>query len=97
MTRHADRCFAKKMAGGLEQEQPALRAGTGSPDGYHSAREPSDFDNDMDEELQQVESKEEEPMVESDNSDAGSILGCASLHSQRSTMENRDREWSSIS
>ena len=92
MTRHADRCFAKKMAGGLEQEQPALHAGTGSPDGYHSAREPSDFDNDMDEELQQVESKEEEPMVESDNSDAGSILGCASLHSQCSTMENRDRK-----
>ena len=29
-------------------------------------------------------------MVESDNSDTGSILGHASLHSQRSTMENRD-------
>ena len=87
MTRRADRFFAKKMAGGLEQEQPALRAGARSPDGYHSAREPSDFDNDTDEELQQVESEEEEPMV-----DAGSVLGRASLHSQRSTTENRDRK-----
>ena len=34
-------------------------------DGYHSAREPSDFDNDTEEELQDVES-EEEPMVESE-------------------------------
>ena len=92
MTRRTDRFFAKKMAGGLEQEQAALRAGTRSPDGYHSAREPLDFDNDTDEELQQVESEEEEPMVESDNSDAGSFLGHASLHSQRSTTENRDRK-----
>ena len=92
MTRRADKFFAKKMAGGSDQGQTALRAGAGSPDGYHSAREPSDFDNDTDEELQQVESEEEEPMVESDNSDAGSVLGRASLHSQRSTTENRDRK-----
>ena len=91
MTCRADKFFAKKMAGGSDQGQTALHAGAGSPDGYHSAREPSDFDNDTDEELQQVESEEEEPMVESDNSDAGSILGRASLHSQRSTTENRDR------
>ena len=90
MTRRADKFFAKRMAGGSEQEQPALRAGAGSPDGYHSAREPSDFDNDMDEELQEVESEEEEPMVQSDNSDVSSVLGRASLHSQRSTTENRD-------
>ena len=82
MTRRADKFFAKKMAGGSDQEQSALRTGAGSPDGYHSAREPSDFDNDTDEELQQVESEEEETMVESDNSDAGSVLGRASLHSQ---------------
>ena len=32
-------------------------------------------------------------MVESDNSDASSVRsGCASLHSQCSTMENRDRK-----
>ena len=91
MTRWADRFFAKKMAGGSEQEQPALHAGAGSPDGYHSAREHSDFDNDTDEEVQQVESEEEEPMVESDNSDVASVLGRASLHSQRSITENRDR------
>ena len=46
MTRHADKHFAKKVAGGLELEQPAFHATAGSPDGYHSAREPSDFDND---------------------------------------------------
>ena len=80
------------MVGGLEQEQPALCARARSPDGYHSAWEPSDFDNDTDEELQQVESEEEEPMVESDNSDASSILGRASLHSQRSPTENRDQK-----
>ena len=90
MKRRADKFFAKKIARGSGQGQTALRAGAGSPDGYHSAREPSDFDNDTDEELQQVESEEEEPMVESDNSDAGSVLGHASLHSQRSTTENRD-------
>ena len=90
MTCRADKFFAKKVAGGSEQEQSTLHARAASPDGYHSAREPSDFNNDTDEELQQVESKEEEPMVESDNSHAGSALGHASLHSQRSTMENRD-------
>ena len=92
MTRRANKFFAKKMAGGSDQEQPVLRAGAGSPDGYHLAREPLDFDNDTDEEQQQVEFKEEEPMVESDNSDVGSVLGRASLHSQRSTTENRDRK-----
>ena len=71
-------------------ERPALHAAAGSPDGYHSAREPSDLDNDTKEELQDVES-EEEPMVESNNSDTSSIRsGRASLHSQRSTTENRD-------
>ena len=39
-----------------------------------------------------MESEEEEPMVESDNSDVASILGRASLHSQRSTTENRDQK-----
>ena len=92
MTRRADKFFGKKMAGGSDQEQSTLHVGTGSPDGYHSAREPSDFDNDTDEELRQVESEEEEPMGESDNSDTGSILGAASLHSQRSMTENRDRK-----
>ena len=92
MTRRADKFFAKKMAGGSDQEQSALRAGAGSPDGYHSVREPLDFDNDTDEELRQVESEEEEPMVESDNSDTGSVLGHASPHSECSTTENRDRK-----
>ena len=92
MTRRADKFCAKKMVGGSDQEQSALRGGAGSPDGYHSAREPSDFDNDTEEELRQVESEEEEPTGESDNSDAGSVLGCASLHSQRSMTENRDRK-----
>ena len=59
---------------------------------YHSAREPSDFDNDTEEELRQVESEEEEPTGESDNSDAGSVLGRASLHSQHSMTENRYRK-----
>ena len=90
MTRRADNHFAKKVAGGMGLERPALHAAAGSPDGYHSAREPSDLDNDTKEELQDVES-EEEPMVESNNSDTSSIRsGRASLHSQRSTTENRD-------
>ena len=92
MTHWADKFFAKKMAGGSDREQSALRGGAGSPDGYHSAREPSDFDNDTEEEMRQVESEEEEPTGESDNSDTGSVLGRASLHSQRSTTENRDRK-----
>ena len=82
MTCHADKHFTKKVAGGQGLEQPALRDAAGSPDGYHSAREPSDFDNDTKEELQDVES-EEEPMVKSDNSETSSVRsGCASLHSQ---------------
>ena len=90
MTCHADKHFAKKVAGGTGLERLALHAAAGSPDGYHSAREPSDFDNDTEEELQDVES-EEEPVVESDNSDTSSVWsGHASLCSQRSTMENRD-------
>ena len=80
------------MAGGLEPERPALRTVAESPDGYHSAKETPDFDNDTEEEAQDVES-DEEPMVESDNSDASSVrLGHASLHSQCSTTENRDRK-----
>ena len=90
MTRCADKHFAKKVAGGLER--PALHAAARSPEGYHSAREPSDFDNDTKEELQDVES-EGEPMVESDNSNTSSVhSGCTSLHSQCSTTENRDRK-----
>ena len=90
MARRADKYFAKRLAGGLVQERSALHASAGSPEGYHSAREPSDFDNETKEELQDVES-EEEPMVESDNSDTSSVQsGRTSLRSQRSTMENRD-------
>ena len=90
MTHRADKYFAKKVAGGTGLERPALHATAGSPDGYHSAREPSDFDNDTEEESQDVES-EEEAMVESDNSDTSSVRsGHASLRSQHSTMENRD-------
>ena len=92
MTRRADKHFAKRVAGGHGLERPALHATAGSPDGYHSAREPSDFDNDTEEELQDVES-EEEPMVKSDNSDTSSVQsGHASLRSQCSTTENRDRK-----
>ena len=92
MTHRANKHFAKKVAGGTELERPALHVTAGSPDGYHSAREPSDLDNDTEEELQDVES-EEEPMVESDNSDTSSVWsGRASLRSQCNTMENRDRK-----
>ena len=72
MTRHANKFYAKRMAGGLEPECLALHAAAGSPDGYHSAKEPSDFDNDTKEELRDVESKEE-AAPESDNSDTSSV------------------------
>ena len=92
MTCRADKFFARKMAGGLEPEQPTLRTISGSPDGYHLAKETSDFDDDTEEEAQDVES-DEELTVESDNSDASSIWsGHASLHSQHSTTENRDQK-----
>ena len=92
MTHRTDKHFAKKVAGGMGLERPALHAAARSPDGYHSAREPSDFDNNTEEELQDVES-EEEPMVESDNSDTSSVQsGRTSLRSQHSTMENRDQK-----
>ena len=92
MTCRADKYFAKRLAGGLVQEQSALHASTGSLGGYHSAREPSDFDNKTEEELQDGES-EEEPMVESDNSNTSSVRsGHASLRGQRSTTENRDQK-----
>ena len=71
MTCRADKFFAEKMAGGPEPERPTLRTIAGSPDGYHSAKETSDFDNDTEEEALDVES-DEELMVESDNSDASS-------------------------
>ena len=92
MACRADKYFAKRLAGGPVQERSTLHAGTGSPDGYHLAREPSDFDNETEEELQDGKS-EEEPMVESDNSDTSSVQsGCTSLHSQCSTMEYRDQK-----
>ena len=92
MTRRADKFFAKKVARGLEPERPTLRTVAGSPDGYHSAKETSDFDDDTEEEAQEVES-DVELMVESDNSDDSSIRSDrAFLHSQRSTTENRDRK-----
>ena len=92
MTCRADKFFARKMAGEPELERPALRTTVGSPDGYHSARETSDFDNDTGEEAQDVES-DEELMVESNNSDASSVRsGHTSLHSQCSPMENRDQK-----
>ena len=72
MTRRANKFFAKKMAGGPKPEQPALCTVAGSPDGYHSAKETSDFDDDTEEEAQDVES-DEELMVESDNSDTSSV------------------------
>ena len=91
MTHIANKFFAKKMAGGLKPEWPALCTVAGSPDGYHSAKETSDFD-DTEEEAQDVES-DEELMVESDNSDDSSVRSDrASLHSQCSTTENRDRK-----
>ena len=92
MTRRADKFFAKKMAGGPEPEWPALCTVAGSPDGYHSAKETSDFDDDTEEEAQEVES-DVELMVESDNSDDSSVQSDrASLQSQCSTTENRDQK-----
>ena len=92
MIHRANKFFTKRMAGGLEPERPALRTAAGSPDGYHSAKETSDFDNDTKEEAQEVESDVEQ-MLESDNSDDSSVRSDrASLHSQRSTTENRDRK-----
>ena len=55
MTRRADKFFTKKMSGGPEPEWPALHTVAGSPDGYHSAKETSDFDDDTEEEAQEVE------------------------------------------
>ena len=70
----------------------ALHTAVGSPDGYHSAKETSDFDDDTKEEAQEVESDVEQTL-ESDNSDDSSIQSDrASLHSQHSTTENRDRK-----
>ena len=59
MTHRADKFFTKKVARGPEPEQPALHAAVESPDGYHSAREHLDFDDDTEEETQEVESEEE--------------------------------------
>ena len=90
MTCRADKFFAKKMAGRSEPEWPTLRTIAGSPDGYHSAKETSDFNDDTEEEAQEVES-DVEFMVESNNSNDSSIQSDrASLHSQCSTTENRD-------
>ena len=92
MTRRADKFFTKKMAGGPEPERPTLRTIAGSPDGYHSAKETLDFNDDTEEEAQEVES-DVELMVESDNSDNSSVRSDrASLHSQRSTTGKRDRK-----
>ena len=90
MTRRADKFFAKKMAGGPEPERPALRTVAGSPDGYHSAKETLDFDDDTEEEAQEVESDVEHTFKSGDSDDSSVQLGHASLHSQRSTTENRD-------
>ena len=68
MIRRPDKFFAKKMAGGSELEWPTLRTIAGSPDGYHSVKETSDFIDDTEEEAQEVES-DVEHMLESDNSD----------------------------
>ena len=62
----------RRWQGGRNRNGSALRTNAGSPDGYHSARETSDFDDDTEEEAQDVES-EEELMAESDNSDATSV------------------------
>ena len=92
MTCRADKFFTKKMAGGPELEWPALHTIAGSPDGYHLVKETSDFDDDTKEEAQEVES-DVELMVESNNSNDSSVrLDRASLHSQHSTTENRDRK-----
>ena len=92
MTCRADKFFTKKVAGGPEPEWPTLRTIAGSPDGYYSAKETSDFDDDTEEEAQEVESVVE-LMVESDNSDNSSVRSDrASLYSQCSTTENRDQK-----
>ena len=92
MTCRADKFFAKKMAGGSEPEWPTLRTTAGSPDRYHLVKETSDFDDDTEEEAQEVES-DVEHTLKSDNSDDSSVRSDrASLHSQRSTTENRDRK-----
>ena len=92
MTCRADKFFAKKMAGGPEPEWPALHTIAGSPDGYHLAKETSDFNDDTEEEAQEVES-DVEHMFESDNSDDSFVRSDrASLNSQCSTTENRDQK-----
>ena len=92
MTRRADKFFAKKMAGGPEPEWPALHTVAGSPDGYHSAKETSDFDDDTEEEALEVESDVEFTFKSGGSDDSSVQSGRASLHSQCSTTENRDRK-----
>ena len=72
MTRRADKFFAQKAAGGPEPEWAALHAALDSPDGYHSAKEHSDFDDNTEEEARDVDS-EAEPVEQSDNSDTSSV------------------------
>ena len=78
MTHRADKFFAKKMAGGPEPEWPALSTDAGSPDGYHSAKETSDFDDDTEEEAQEVESDVEHTFESGDSDDSSVWSGHAS-------------------
>ena len=92
MTCRADKYFAKTMTRGLEPERPGLHAAVESPDGYHSAWEHSDLDDDTEEETQDGES-EEEAMGDYNNSNTSSIRsGCTSLGSPCSTTVNGDQK-----
>ena len=55
MTPRTDMIFGKKLAGEAKPEQPALRTDAGSLDGYHSAKEASDFHDDTEEILKRMD------------------------------------------
>ena len=100
MIRRSDKNQAKKL---LKQQQqlalPVMAAQPASPDDYHSAREPSDFEYESDDppELDpgptDSEYEDDEGAAFSGYSSAGSVTrGYDTDHTERSNMANRDKK-----
>ena len=99
MIRKSDQSQAKKLLKQQQQALPVMAAWAGSPDDYHSAREPSDFEyesNDppeLDPGPTDSGNEDEEGGVCSGYSSAGSVaLGYDTDQTERSNTANRDKK-----
>ena len=91
MTRRADKYHAQKIATEPLPDFPVMSARPRSPDDFHSAREPSEFEYESGE--MSCKGSEEEDHYSEYLTTSSAHMGHDTDHTERSNTENQSRKW----